>query len=273
MYYPSLKLPRIMKHLLITIICLLVPILTYAESAVIEGINYYLDNSEMTAWVKSGDKPYSGEIIIPNYVNYNGYTYSVIEISNYAFAECRTLSSVKIGDNVTSIGDYSFFKCSGLTSIILPNSVKEIGGEAFSGCTNLQTIIIGTGLTYIWLHAFRNCSNLKYFYCLAKNVPDVRKNNTYNAFSGFPIENATLYVPEESVGLYKTDSYWDEFGTIIGLKENEVEEIVMGTNHVLDNKSKESLRFMLDGKSIDKQLKGINIVKMKDGKTRKVWVK
>lgn len=54
---------------------------------------------------------YSGNVVIPESVTWNGKTYSV-----------------------TSIGNEAFRYCSGLTSVTIPNSVTSIGSNAFSGC-------------------------------------------------------------------------------------------------------------------------------------------
>ena len=57
-----------------------------------------------------------------------------------AFSYCSSLTSVTIGDSVTSIGNYAFSSCSGLTSITLPDSVTSIGREAFCRCSSLTSI-------------------------------------------------------------------------------------------------------------------------------------
>ncbi|MGN0221148.1 MAG: leucine-rich repeat domain-containing protein [Prevotella sp.] len=41
---------------------------------------------------------------------------------------------------MTSIGDYAFGYCTGLTSITIGNSVTSIGREAFYGCKNLENV-------------------------------------------------------------------------------------------------------------------------------------
>ena len=83
---------------------------------------------------------YSGNVVIPSSVVYNGNTYSVTSIGYYAFRECRGLTSVTIPNSVTSIGDYAFDYCSGLTSVTIPNSVTYIGGLVFKGCTSLSSV-------------------------------------------------------------------------------------------------------------------------------------
>lgn len=55
------------------------------------------------------------------------------EIPEWAFAHCKSLTSINILNNVTEIGRYAFSWCSSLTSITIPNSVKEIGDDAFGG--------------------------------------------------------------------------------------------------------------------------------------------
>ena len=70
---------------------------------------------------------YSGKVIIPATVTYNGTTYNVTSIGSYAFDGCRYLTSVTIGNSVISIGSNAFEYCDGLTSVTIPNSVTSIG--------------------------------------------------------------------------------------------------------------------------------------------------
>ena len=101
----------------------------------VDGINYDFnaDTKEATVIAKSSGK-YSGKVIIPESVEYNGSTYSVTSIGDGAFMYCSGLTSVTIPNGVTSIGDRAFYYCSGLTSVTIPNSVTSIGEATFSSC-------------------------------------------------------------------------------------------------------------------------------------------
>jgi hypothetical protein len=73
----------------------------------------------------------NGDYTIPN---------SVTSISEYAFYNCKSLTSINIPSSVTSIGNSAFYYCSKLTSVDIPDSVTSIGNGAFYSCSNLRTI-------------------------------------------------------------------------------------------------------------------------------------
>jgi hypothetical protein len=62
------------------------------------------------------------------------------KINDYAFLGCGNLTSVLIGDGVTSIGKYAFESCNSLTSVTIGNSVKSVGLNAFDGCRSLARV-------------------------------------------------------------------------------------------------------------------------------------
>ena len=76
---------------------------------------------------------YTGKVVLPESLVYNGNIYSVTSIGNFAFMGCSNLKSVSIPNSVTSIGAAAFSGCSSLTSISIPNSVTIIGPHAFDG--------------------------------------------------------------------------------------------------------------------------------------------
>ena len=98
------------------------------------------------------DNYVTGNVVIPATVTYGGTTYNVTElrsVNNYGtFRNCSGLTSVTIGNSVTSIGNYAFGDCSGLTSVTIPNSVTSIGNYAFR---NVRHIIYnGTATGSPW---------------------------------------------------------------------------------------------------------------------------
>ncbi len=98
----------------------------------------YADFGSMSGDIK--DSAFSGSAIHGFYeIKNTGY------IGNYAFSGCTGLTSVHIGDSVTSIGNYAFSGCTGLTSVHIGDSVTSIGNYAFSGCTGLTNLTVSQG--------------------------------------------------------------------------------------------------------------------------------
>ena len=81
----------------------------------------------------------------------------VTSIGNYAFWECKSLTSIYIPDGVTSIGNGAFCGCEALTSIKIPDSVTSIGNHAFARCEALTSIEIPASVTSIGDEAFFGC--------------------------------------------------------------------------------------------------------------------
>ncbi len=82
---------------------------------------------------------------------------SVINIGSSAFSWCD-FASVTIPDSVTSIGEKAFFGCTALTSVTIGNGVTSIGVNTFV-CLALKSVTIGNSVTNIGEAAFL-CSNL-----------------------------------------------------------------------------------------------------------------
>ena len=83
----------------------------------IDGIRYTIRGNN-TVSVVSRDAKYSGDVILPESVEFNGKTYIVTAIEG------------------------AFSGCSGLTSITIPSSMTWINEGAFLGCTNLTSVHI-----------------------------------------------------------------------------------------------------------------------------------
>ena len=157
---------RTIKLWLLTIAVLLCSISAHAHDFEVDGIYYSIISHDKLAvgvthkGSSTSSAIYSGNVAIPKCVVYNGCTYSVTSVGNYAFYGCSGLASITIPNSVTSIGVCSFYGCSGLACITIPSSVTSIGGSAFQDCSGLTNITIPSSVTSIGVFAFQNCSSL-----------------------------------------------------------------------------------------------------------------
>lgn len=95
------------------------------------------------------------------------------EIGNSAFNGCPNLTTVELGNGVTSVGDNAFSKCTALTSVNIGDGVTSIGKNAFNGCTALTNANIGSGA--IGESAFNGCTSLANV-TLGNGVTSIGKN-------------------------------------------------------------------------------------------------
>ena len=153
-----------LRTILLTFAALVCSTVASAYNFEADGIYYNITNKTTltvaVTYKTTSYNSYSGNVVIPSTVIYNGQTYSVTSIGVNAFSDCTNLTSVTIPTSVTSIGNYAFSGYSSLTSITIPASVTSIGSYAFSYCNTLTSITIPEGVTSIWDYAFNRCSSL-----------------------------------------------------------------------------------------------------------------
>jgi hypothetical protein len=82
---------------------------------------------------------------------------SVMNIGDYAFADCIGLTNIALPDAVTNIGNYAFARCGSLTSAPNLASLTVIGEGAFSDCVRLSNIEIPANILNILDRAFSGC--------------------------------------------------------------------------------------------------------------------
>lgn len=103
---------------------------------------------------------YSGDVVIPDTVDYKDSKYTVTGIGKYAFYLCDQLTSVSIPNTMISIGHHAFTGCVSLGSLVLPNSVKSIGESAFASCNAMASLTLSTSMTEIAEETFFACNSL-----------------------------------------------------------------------------------------------------------------
>ena len=101
----------------------------------------------------------TGDLVIPDSV-------TTIEGGYYAGAFLGTsgVTSLTIGNSVTSIGDYAFYLCvayGAVGDLVIPDSVLSIGYYAFGNCGLYGTLTIGNSVTSIGSRAFYYCNNTR----------------------------------------------------------------------------------------------------------------
>ena len=208
------------KKLLPVLLMSIMSVSAFAEEALIDGIKYSLNDETSEAQVaRNYENPYSGDIIIPKTVDYDGKTYSVTSIGEEAFSWCYGLTSITIPNSVTNIGDYAFHGCSGLTSVTIGNSVTNIGNYAFTHCSGLTSVTIGNSVTSIGEGAFLFCPGLTSVISLIEEPFEINENTfCYWAGDHEEFTTATLYVPAGTKEKYESTSAWNMFKDIVELE-------------------------------------------------------
>ena len=124
-----------------------------------------------------------------------------------AFSSCNSLKEVSLPESVIELGTAAFSLCEKLEKIVLPPHLTEVKQGLFMGCTALKSVTIPAEVTTIGMAAFTQCISLTEISCLATTPPTVGNM----AFLMVPTNNVTLYVPDESVDLYKAADEWKNF--------------------------------------------------------------
>ena len=174
---------------------------------------------------------------------------------------CEVIDAWFTGDS-----KYGIPALTSLNEITLGEGVKTVKENAFNGCTNIKTIDIGSTVMSIEARAFSGTDKLTNVTCRATTVPETDRTTFENSYPNY----ATLHVPAESVSHYKSHEVWSKFKDVVPLngEETDIERLTMtnSTDYV-------PIIHNLSGQRITNLKKGLNVIRMKDGMTRKVVVK
>ena len=236
----------------------------------------------------------------------------VTEIKDGTYINCIGIKSVDIPDRITKIGYSAFAYCEALENITIGSNVEFIGATAFNGCpgsfvtfkdgdkpclidnTNLgqarvsafdgvqiAELYIGREVQYFndWKSEFFKTltlgPNLKVWhdeYCQKQAVKIVSKIQDPTVFA--PVfdnkiyEETKLVVPVGTLDAYSTAEGWKNFAKIIDEAGTPaaIEGVATDGADVLGY-------FSEDGIRSDKPMKGLNIVKLSNGATKKIFIK
>ena len=173
-------------------------VLTVGDTLSVGGICFTVTNATTLEVEITRVSDYSGALVLPSSVTYEGCTYTITGISSRAFYNCTGLTSITILCNITVINAYTFYGCSSLTSVTLPEGLTEIGEYAFYGCTKLTDITLPKSLTRIGSYAFHGCTGLTSITILC-NITII---NAYTFYGCSSLTSVTLPEGLTEIGEY-----------------------------------------------------------------------
>ncbi len=171
------------------------------QHVLVDGIYYNFDIAKKVATVtyNGSDEPwnnpsYSGDVVIPTTVNYEGMTFEVLTIGQYAFFFAYEVTSVSIPEGVVHIETEAFADC-GFKEITLPTSIQSIGSRAFNygmGIINHITLLATTPPT----------------------IGDMAFGYTYSEYEDM---TCTIHIPCGTLETYLAGEGWTPLSTQDGL--------------------------------------------------------
>ena len=171
----------------------------------IDNGKYFIDNSGEHIIEYSFNDPTS----IPDRLFYRGT--STLSKKSLIMTGCNLPSTtLEIGEGVETIG-YGFLYEAYIKKVILPSTINSIGTSAFGWCNKLGSVIINaTTPPTLGANAFYGAGG-----------KDVNGNTTY--------PHPSIYVPDESVDLYKAAAGWSDHASYI----KPISQIGQGTHYII----------------------------------------
>lgn len=179
---------------------------------------------------------YEGDVVIPEFVDINGETYSVVSIGDCAFYQSN-ITSITIPKSVTSIGRIAFYQCKQLNSVhisdltawcnidfsdsysytnplsyahylylngvliedlVIPKDVPTIKNGSFFGHSGITSVTIPNSVKNIAAWAFAGCSRL-HSVSIPNGVTSIGKGafSKCSALTSITIPNSMTSIDEE----------------------------------------------------------------------------
>ena len=170
----------------------------------VDGISYYRSGNTVKVIKRLYGNTYSGTIIVPSHVTYQGKTYEVTEIDDYAFESNTQLSNVALPGSITRIGNNAFAGCGRLNSLAISGGIQSISSNAFSN-TNISSLYLSSSVTSINDIGINPHDIYSY-----SSVPPTCNDLSFTTYSG------RLHVPASSLAAYFTSPIWCNFANISG---------------------------------------------------------
>lgn len=228
------------------------------------------------------------------------------------FKGCWNISFVRITKSVNSIGsgiisfpDDDYYHKRTIKVIIddceqqlkidasVSNSVemvyygRDISNRIFThysgGRTKLREMYISDYVTNFPYHDYSFHGNLELITIGKKisEVPDLSRCESLNTlvlnsevpptatnFSNVQYMNVKVYVPKGALAAYQSADVWKNFWNLQESETTDIDDVITNTQT-----AKELKRYNAAGREIDNHHRGLNVIRMSDGTTKKVIVK
>ena len=228
----------------------------------------------------------------------------VTEIKDYTFSYCLALNSVSLPSSVTKVSTTALYECGWYdkqedgvmylgtmaygykgempenTIIYFKEGTTVINESAFVNYLNLAAIAIPESVDTICSTAFAGCLGLAVIACYSETAPKVAPD----AFGSLTGSYTYLVVPDNAVEGYKAHPVWGKF-QVMGISEyNNMNEQPTTYASAFGGDDADGIRstnsdawtsevYDLSGRRQSAPQRGLNIIRMSDGSTRKVMVK
>lgn len=255
-----------------------------------------LDWMGMSGWYNYGHA--KGDVVVPETVDYNGRSYTVVRIGAESFYWHEFMTSIEIPGTVTSIGQNAFRGMNrsilksvdikgceviekeafsgniALEQVTFPSNLLSIGEKAFQNCTLLETLVFPEGLSEIAPLAFSGCTYIGEVYNYATE-PQVISGVIYDdetevefdydtnpVFYGVNVKKIDLYVPHGCVEAYQNADVWKDFN-IIEMPSTGISEISDAESNidVYDMMGRVIARNVAKGDLNSLNVKGVYVIK------------
>ena len=130
-----------------------------AQTFTVDGIKYKASGSTVAVQKDA----YTGDLVIPETVDYEGKTYTVTSAAAAAFKQNEAITSIQLPNSITKFIKGQFSKCTNLKKVNIPTGITgTMPGNVFEYCSSLDSIVIPAGVTTINSAQFNGCTGLKY---------------------------------------------------------------------------------------------------------------
>lgn len=257
---------------------------------------------ETPYYLQASADSYSGDVVVPETVTYNGVSYQVKSVAYSTFLH-NDVHSVVLPSSIEKIDIYAFYYAN-IEKLVIGGDIKEIGREAFSGCSALKELDIRNMQSNMDLNDFILLEKIHYpdgaeyitrdyvwnINTIFLNAKNPRADSHIATLQKDKFQSkVVIVVPDGAKAAYKNHTFWGGFTTIKEMSEySQLEQLPVKnfyTIHgsLITNTSKEYIHIVsVDGRYIKTispgevfafETKGVYILQLTNGFTNKLMIK